>query len=462
MRDRTAEQTLQRLLRSADASAAPRTTRGLRIFVDPSAYHSDDAGDLAMLTVALQRLRMLWPSASILVQTLDQSCIQALDPAAGSIDPFGARGWSADAFLAARSTRRPRSVAVALGVCRWIKRRQPWLTHAVACAALHSARRSSKLLHQYLHAVRTADLVVLSGGGRLNDAFKVESLIRLETLELAQQSGAATALLGQALGPMQDPVLRARAARVLPRVDLIALRESPGSTALLDALRVRPRELIVTGDDAVVLAYQAHRPQLGTALGVNVRVASCCGIDATHVERIRTAARKAAGSVGAALLPITISRHPGAGDEHCAWQPQRARALATFTPDTASPKHALDVLQHCRVVVVGSYHAAVFALSMGVPTVIVAASESYAQTLRGLAHQFGVGCQVESASHPDLVERLQTAIECAWDCAPGTRGALLAAARDQIVAGEAAYERLFELVEARAARRLHHHAARSG
>jgi hypothetical protein len=98
---------------------------------------------------------------------------------------------------------------------------------------------------------------------------------------------------------------------------------------------------------------------------------------------------------------------------------------------------------------------------MGVPAVMIAASESYAQTLRGLAHQFGVGCHVESASHPDLVERLKAAIQSAWACAPSTREVLLAAARDQIVAGEAAYQRLFELVEARAARRLQHHAGRS-
>jgi colanic acid/amylovoran biosynthesis protein len=121
----------------------------------------------------------------------------------------------------------------------------------------------------------------------------------------------------------------------------------------------------------------------------------------------------------------------------------------------------LEVLQRCRVVVVGSYHAAVFALSMGIPAVMIAAREHYAQKLHGLAHQFGVGCQVELASHPELAMRLQAAIESAWTCAPGTRVTLLAAARNQVVASEAAYERLFELMEARAPRCRQGHTRRA-
>lgn len=455
MRDRGGEHTLHRLLRGAQPGVAPRAARGLRIFVDPSTYQREHAGDVAMLTVALHRLRSLWPNASILVQTLDHRCVQALDPAAGTLDPSGARGWSADAFLAARSARRPRSTALVLGVCRWIKRRQPWLTQALARAALHSAHRSSRLLNQYLHAVRTADLVVVSGAARLGDAFKIESLIRLETLELAQQAGAATALLGQALGPMHDPVLRARAARVLPHVDLIALREALGSIALLDALNVRPAELAITGDDAVVLAYQARRPQLGNAIGVNVRIAAGSGIDAPLAEIIRTATRRAAITLGAPLLPVAIARHGSNGDAAHGRQSWRSRAGPCFVPDITSPARALQGLQRCRVVVAGSYHAAVFALSMGIPAVMIAAAEHSAQKLRGLAHQFGVGCQLVLAAQPDLATRLQAAIEAAWTCAPGTRESILAAARQQIAAGEAAYARLFELVETRSARSSH-------
>ena len=54
----------------------------------------------------------------------------------------------------------------------------------------------------------------------------------------------------------------------------------------------------------------------------------------------------------------------------------------------------LTAIADCRVVVTGSYHAAVFALSMGVPAVGLAASRYYVDKFKGLADQFGPGCEV--------------------------------------------------------------------
>ena len=52
-------------------------------------------------------------------------------------------------------------------------------------------------VRDYLDAVRAADLVLVSGGGFLNDVFRRYALIVLDTLEMAIESGAVTALLGQ-------------------------------------------------------------------------------------------------------------------------------------------------------------------------------------------------------------------------------------------------------------------------
>ena len=451
-RDRTSEQTLGRLLVGGYDGTARLASPGLRIFVDPSSYHSCNAGDLAMLTVALQRLRALWPSAAIVVHTLDPPVVQSLDPAAITLDPFGARGWSVDAVLAARALPPTRSVGLALDAYRWIKRSQPWLARLVGSTALCSTCRSTRLMHQYLHAVTTADLVLLSGAGSINDEFCVDSLIRLETLELARQAGATTALLGQGLGPIDHPVLRARAARILAHVDFLCLREGLGSLALLDSLGATPHELAITGDDAIVLGYQARRSQPGTALGVNVRVASYSGIDRAGADHIGAIVRRAAAALGTELVPIPISRHPMADDAQTARRLMGNATTAAASHEVASPALVLEALQRCRVVVVGSYHAAVFALSMGIPAVMIASSPYYEQKLRGVAHQFGVGCQVELTSHPDFASRLRAAIDAAWAQSAEAREGLLAAARAQIGTSEAAYRRLFELVETRLAR----------
>jgi polysaccharide pyruvyl transferase WcaK-like protein len=450
--DRTTEQTLGRLLVGGYSGTARLASPGLRIFIDPSSYQSSNAGDLAMLTVALQRVRALWPSAAITVQTLDPPVVQGLDPAAATLDPFGSRGWSADAFLVARAVPPTRGVNLALDAYRWIKRRQPWLARALGSTALRTTCRGARLLHHYLRAVTTADLVMLSGAGSINDEFCVDALIRLETLELARQAGATTALLGQGLGPIDHPVLRARAASVLSQVDFLGLREGLGSLALLDSLGATPHELAITGDDAVVLGYEARRSQPGTALGVNLRVASYSGIDRARVDSVGIIVRAAAARLGTELVPIPISRHPVADDALTGRHLLGNAATTTPSHEVASPAPVLEALQRCRLVVVGSYHAAVFALSMGIPAVMIAGSPYYEQKLRGVAHQFGIGCQVELAAHPDFAARLRGAIDVAWATADETRDGLLTAARKQMGASEAAYRRLFELVETRITR----------
>jgi polysaccharide pyruvyl transferase WcaK-like protein len=103
----------------------------------------------------------------------------------------------------------------------------------------------------------------------------------------------------------------------------------------------------------------------------------------------------------------------------------------------------------CRIVVTGSYHAAVIALSMGVSIVAIAGSDYYIRKFRGLASQFDGLCRVEIAGAPELTSRVESAIRDAWRCAPARRAALLDAASRQRAAAAAAYERLFTLVETR-------------
>ncbi len=101
-------------------------------------------------------------------------------------------------------------------------------------------------------------------------------------------------MLGQGLGPIHDAELLERAAEVLPRLTLIGVRESRSSVPLLSSLGVPPDRFMVTGDDAIELAYElrrdprscrsVHRP----AIGVNVRVAPYAEVGPTCYQRSAT------------------------------------------------------------------------------------------------------------------------------------------------------------------------------
>jgi polysaccharide pyruvyl transferase WcaK-like protein len=54
------------------------------------------------------------------------------------------------------------------------------------------------------------------------------------------------------------------------------------------------------------------------------------------------------------------------------------------------------------VVVAGSYHAAVFALSQGIPVVALVKSPYYVNKMVGLGDQFGAGCEIVRLDEGDV------------------------------------------------------------
>ncbi len=117
------------------------------------------------------------------------------------------------------------------------------------------------------------------------------------------------------------------------------------------------------------------------------------------------------------------------------------RGLAVRTP-----VDLIRQVQRCRVVVTGSYHAGVFALANGVPTIGLAKSGYYVDKFLGLADMFGTGCEMVTLDRSDFAEALQSALMRLWKEAPALRPAILASAESQIAAGHAAYRRIREAV----------------
>ena len=92
------------------------------------------------------------------------------------------------------------------------------------------------------------------------------------------------------------------------------------------------------------------------------------------------------------------------------------------------------------MLVTGAYHAAVFALTQGIPVIALSTSRYYEDKFLGLADMFGTGLELVDTETEDLHERLKTAVREAWERAPEDRPALRAAAERQVAASQHGFE----------------------
>jgi colanic acid/amylovoran biosynthesis protein len=430
----------------------------VRVLIDSGSYHALNVGDVAMLQAAVGRLRELWPQASISAITNAPATLALCCPAVEPVPLAGRVAWTTDRFLGRADELLPSFVRAALNHIENALRRW-WPAGLAVFIAIKSAaarRDDYAAAHHYIQAIRRADLVIATGAGVFTDAFLENAHGVLTTLTLAQRYGVPTVLTGQGLGPVANQTLRRRMSEVLPRVELIALRERHESLRLLHELGVAADRVMVTGDDALEMAHRAARADPGDASGINLRVAGYAGTSSRDIAVLRSALRRAAAQLAAPLVAVPIAHHPDCHDgvairDVIADDPSR-EAIVTLP----TPADAIAQVSRCRVVVTGSYHAAVFALAQGIPVVAVAASDYYVQKFAGLADLFPGGCGVIVLADADADTALERAVVAAWNSAPTTRETLLHAAAAQIAQGRAAYRRL------RAITRYRREARRSG
>ncbi len=100
---------------------------------------------------------------------------------------------------------------------------------------------------------------------------------------------------------------------------------------------------------------------------------------------------------------------------------------------------AIEAAGGCRVVLAGSYHAAVFALSQGVPVVAVHASDYYQVKFTGLAAMFPGGLSLVDLRLNDAEERLCSSLNRAWVFQPSLARRLETRATSQVASSWRAY-----------------------
>lgn len=429
----------------------------MKILVDQSGYSLQNMGDISMLQVALSRLNQLFPNASIQVFTTAPDRLTYYCPTAQPLSLQGRSQWFGPLTPYLHKILPNGWVSQNLVGLEWRVRSQiPSLTQSLLNLKLKLQNNPERIeeLEEFTQAFLNADLVIATGGGYITDSFVELAAVVLTTLGLAVHLGKTTAMFGQGLGPIQKPELFTKAKNFLPTLDLIALREKRASFPLLNTIGVSSDRLIVTGDDAIELAYNSRQEEPGVAIGVNLRVATYSDINTTLIETIRLALQKFARQQNAPLLPIPIDHasHEGYGKADSA----TIQILLKGYDDTSdggksldTPQKVIEQVSHCRLVVTGSYHAGVFALSQGIPVVGLAKSEYYANKFLGLADQFGTGCEVVFLNDQNLSETLTHRMQLAWDSGEQVRSQLLQTAQYQIELGHRAYRQIYELVRSR-------------
>jgi colanic acid/amylovoran biosynthesis protein len=201
--------------------------------------------------------------------------------------------------------------------------------------------------------------------------------------------------------------------------------------------------VVTTGDDAIDTVYSHRSPQLGNAIGVNLRMSWYSEISDELLNAVRQPLQEAARQVGAPLVQVPISRHPEEDDSGvCRYLFDGYESIAEPAHDLTLVEGMVEEIGRCRVMITTSYHGGVFALAQGIPVVAWLKSRYFAAKLYGLANQFGVGCEVVILDEGDVQERLKTAILSAWNSSERIRPRLLDAAGAQLAASKAAYERL--------------------
>ncbi len=411
------------------------------MLIECSTYRLNNLGDIAMLQTLSRRILGRYPNAALRVITSDPDGVSALIPGAQPLVVGDRREWSLLRLLSAPENRSSLASLVLLEDEEW--RRDP----AAMSRALESAgrQRAAATRLEWLRAIQASDAVIAMGGGYFSEAFADHAAGVLQTLGEAVRAGKSAAIVGCGFEPVEDPLLRAVAADILPRLDLIGCREGRTSPAVLRSYGVSADSIHITGDDGLEIAHLALQADLGNAIGVNIRSAAYAGIavetDHAIVEKLRSGLQIASAALGAELVSLPISLY----------EPSDSDAIAALLPTARNDsRNTLDALFaslcRCRVVVTGSYHAAVFALAQGIPVVALARSTHYRLKMAGLLDLFDAGSPLD-LEDAGLSELLASAVRRAWEEAPAQRAARLRQARNLIEAGSRAYDFLFEMIQ---------------
>ncbi len=392
-----------------------------------------------MLTVALHRFRSTNPRVELRVVNRHPDYFSARVGPVTFVDPKNRRAFY-QGFL-------PNKIANVLskdGLRDWQIQQTgklPQLTNKVQKIFRRDVGDSSAYFQQLI----ASDALIITGGGIINDSFLDLALSILDEAEFMMKLNKPVFFFGLGLGPMDNPLLFAKAKKVLPHVNHLYLREGVHGIPLAEKLGIPHNKYTITGDDAIELAYPNRPPEIGHSIGVNLRFAEYSGLGKKQADEIRPIVQEFSRSVDTDLRIIPISLLSQESDRESAQQ-----ILDGFEKNS-SPVENLESIEgviaeagQCRVVITASYHAGVFALSQGVSVIGISASPYYDSKFEGLSQQFAGGCRYLTVGTTFTPENFRNLLQETWQRAPEKRQEILDAAKHQLQLSRNAYQEVFQ------------------
>lgn len=391
------------------------------MFAIPGNYEFTNVGDVAMARVAVERIGRAIPGAEISMYAVSQ---QALD----------AHGLS----QVRASTDRPWHLWGRL-VRKWVHRAPPgsrawmvpfrWPLAYLAVARLGGKVTEHASIRRWLRDLRQADLVAVCGQGAFHDGSDRRHDRLCHLLLMVAAAGIPIVALSQGLGPLRSPSRRELLGLALEGVDGVGLRDGAGSVEIVRSLGMPAERWQITGDAALALAEPLGLDGPRDRIGVSLRANSAAGVVEGLPEMVRQGIEQSGLRRQAELISMMESS-----------EVSDRSLLDRVVPDGVQASvHAATVdgvlagLGRCRVVISGTYHAAVFALGLGIPVVALAGNDYYRQKMNGLLDQFGRrGGTVLDPADPDLVDKLASALQH-WDRESDYLRPVLRQARDEQV-----------------------------
>jgi colanic acid/amylovoran biosynthesis protein len=388
----------------------------MKIILDNGAYTLRNMGDVAMLQAAVKRMRASVSEPELFILTTSPELLKRYCP--GTIP-----------------------LTVKSRDCLFESDRPTGSTLNESWRRIRRHRRSvPSEAREFQRALDEADAVLLCGGGFLNDINPYQTRPVLRMLVDAARRGKRTGLFSQGLGPLEDPELLGLLRRTGKAGVPFALRESLYGPEILSRAGVRPSQVVITGDDAVEMAW-AHGPASGgNALGFSMRRVSYSEVEPRHVEVAGRAIAELRKRLAVRTVPLPVSFNTHEQDSAVVALVTGADA-APLAMDT--PEMLIAAASECRVVVTGTYHAAVFALAQGIPCVCFYVSTYYRNKLEGLAKQFPGGCAVVNLNADGAAKRIVNGVLRFWETSDAALGSRLRqSAEEQIQSAQSFYGRV--------------------
>lgn len=235
--------------------------------------------------------------------------------------------------------------------------------------------------------LREADLIVSTGGTYLVENYDMTS--SLAQLALSTQSEAPVVMFTQSLGPFRGAATRARLRHILPKIDLILLRDAK-SLGYLQELDIPLPQTRIVPDAAFALAdpkkieVARHRP-LNTALNVAVSVRYWAhyeggGGQSGYFDAIRAAVTWLVRDKGADVTFLSTCQgvpeywidDSRAAAEIVASLPDDVRQRVRIDSAFHTPATLMQQLAEFDLVVATRMHMAILSLCSGTPVVPIA------------------------------------------------------------------------------------------